>query len=133
MSKENVEVVRQSILGWNERKVEALIDVLDPSVEFHPPEESMNPGIYQGHDGVRDYFRRVGEMFEEQRVESVEVEEVDAERLIATVHGFGKFVQFEEEVDMRWAFLITIRDGKGTCVETFTDRHQALEAAGLEE
>jgi ketosteroid isomerase-like protein len=35
--------------------------------------------------------------------------------------------------DVEWAWLIKVRDGKGIEVWTFTDRAQALEAAGLSE
>ena len=34
MSQENVEIVRRSILGWNDRGVDALIESLDSKVEF---------------------------------------------------------------------------------------------------
>jgi uncharacterized protein len=134
MSEENVEIVRRAVLGWNERGVDALIEALDPNVEFHPPKESMNPGVYRGHDGVREYFRLVGEVVEDQRVGSVDVIEVDEERVIATVQGFGKFAHFDEEVEVEahWSWLIRVRDGKGIHVQTFTDQEQALEAAGGE-
>lgn len=131
MSQENVEIARRSILEWNERGVEALIDVLDPEVEFHPPRESMNPGTYRGHDGFREYFRRVGEMFEEQRIEAVEMIDLDDDRVIAVVRGFGKTPHFEGEVEVNWAWLITLDDQQATHIQTFTDRSQALEAAGL--
>ena len=51
MPEENVELVRRVILAWNDRGVEALVENLDPAVEFHAPEESMNPGIYRGPSG----------------------------------------------------------------------------------
>jgi hypothetical protein len=47
MLQENVDLARRSILAWNERGVEALIENLDPEVEVHAPKESMNPGIYR--------------------------------------------------------------------------------------
>jgi ketosteroid isomerase-like protein len=133
MPQENVELVRRSILGWNERGVDALVERLDPQVEFHPPAESMNPGVYLGPDRVRTYFDRLSEVMQEQRVESVDVIEVDDTRLIAVVKGFAKTSHFAGEVEMNWAWLITLRDGLATHVETFTDRAQALEAAGLRE
>ena len=133
MSEENVELVRRSILGWNERGVDALVERLDPQVEFHPPRESMNPGVYHGRDGVRRYFDRLSEVMQAQRVESVDMIEVDDTRLIAVVKGFAKTSHFAGEVEMNWAWLITLRDGLATYVETFTDRAQALEAAGLQE
>ena len=86
MSEENVELVRLAILGWNERGVDAFIEVLDPEVEWHPPRESMEPGVYRGHEGVRDYFGRLRGIFEEQRVESVDVTSVDQDAVLAVVH-----------------------------------------------
>jgi ketosteroid isomerase-like protein len=131
MSQENLEIVRRSILQWNERGVEALVAVLDPEAEFHPPKESMNPGVYRGHDGFREYFHRVGEMFEEQRINALEMIDIDEDRVVAVVRGSGKTPHFEGEVEVNWAWLITLDDQKATHIRTFTDRSQALEAAGL--
>jgi ketosteroid isomerase-like protein len=131
MSQENVGLARRSILAWNERGVEALIENLDPEVEFHAPKESMNPGIYRGSDGVRDYFGRLAEIVEESRVESVEVIDVDQDQVIAVTHMFGKTANFDQEIEVNWAWLITWKDGKATHIRTFTDRAQALDAAGL--
>jgi uncharacterized protein len=133
MSQENVELFRHSILGWNDHGPEALVESLDPEVEFHAPKESMNPGIYRGPDGVREYFGRLSDVLESQRVESVDVIDIDDRRVIAVVKGFAKTPHFEAEVEMNWAWLITVKDGLATRVETFTDRGQALEAAGLSE
>jgi ketosteroid isomerase-like protein len=46
-----------------------------------------------------------------------------------TARGRGKGSTVE--VEARWAHLWTFRDGKATRVEGFTDRAEALEAAGL--
>jgi uncharacterized protein len=133
MLKENVEILRRAILGWNDRGVESLVEHLHPEVEFHPPRESMNPGTYRGHDGFREYFARVGEIVHDQRVESVEMIEVDDERLIAVVNGTGRTAQFEDAIEANWAWLITISDQLATHIQALTDKDQALEAAGLRE
>ena len=114
MAQENVEIVRRSILGWNDRGVDALIESLDSKVEFHPPKESMNPGIYRGPHGVRTYFDRLSEVMEEQRVESVDVIDVGDNRVIAVVKALAKTAHFAGEVEMNWAWLITVRDGLAT-------------------
>jgi ketosteroid isomerase-like protein len=131
MSQENVELARTSILGWNARGVDALIEHLDPEVEFHAPRESMNPGVYHGPAGVRDYFDRLAEVMSEQRVESIDLIDVDDERVIAVVQMFGRTPHFDHEIEANWAWPISVRDGKATRIETFTDKAQALEAAGL--
>jgi ketosteroid isomerase-like protein len=133
MSEENVEMVRSSILGWNERGVDAFVENVAPDAEFHPPKESFEPGIYRGPDGVRTYFERTGETFERRRLESVDMIEVDDTRVIAVVKVFVTTPHFAGEVEMNWASLVTIENGLMTRMETFTDRQQALEAAGLSE
>lgn len=132
MSEENVELVRLAILGWNERGVDAFIEVLDPEVEWHPPRESMEPGVYRGHEGVRDYFGRLRGIFEEQRVESVDVTSVDQDAVLAVVHIVVPTAKFGR-IDAEWAWLSTLRDGKAIRVETFVDRHEAFRVAGLRE
>jgi ketosteroid isomerase-like protein len=133
MSEENLEMVRSSILGWNDRGVDAFVENVAPDAEFHPPKESFEPGIYRGPDGVRTYFERTGETFKERRVESVDMIEVDDTRVIAVVKAFTSTPHFAGEVEMNWAWLFTIENGLVTRTETFTDKQQALEAAGLRE
>ena len=36
---------------------------------------------------------------------------------------------FDQEIEVNWAWLITVRNRKAVRVETFTDKAQALEAA----
>jgi ketosteroid isomerase-like protein len=132
MSEENVEVARRAIPGWNDRGVDGLVEVLDPEVEWHPPRESMEPGIYRGHDGVRDYLGRLREVFDEQRVESVDVTSVDEDLVLAVVRISGRSSKFGK-IDTEWSWLITMRDGKAIHVATFVDKQEALSAVELRE
>jgi ketosteroid isomerase-like protein len=113
MSEENVEIVRSSILGWNDRGVDALVENVAPDVEFHAPKESMEPGIYRGPDGVRTYWERTGEAFNERRVDSVDMIDVDDTRVIAVVKAFVSTPHFAGEVEMNWAWLYTHRERIG--------------------
>ena len=132
MSEENVELAWRASRAWNEGGIEALLSYLDPQVMWHAPQESMEPGNYRGHAGVRDYLGRLAEVFsEEQRAEPVDVIDVDAERVIAVIRVMGRSEKFGTEIDAEWAWLIRVRDGKGIEVWIFTDRAQALKAAGL--
>ena len=56
MSQENVEFAWRASRAWNDGGIDALLEYLDADVEWHPPSESMEPGVYRGHDGVRDYL-----------------------------------------------------------------------------
>ena len=90
----------------------------------------MEPGTYRGHDGVRDYHGRLAQVFEIQRVESVEVTSVDDDVVLAVVWISGTSVRFGK-VDGEWAWLVTIREGRGIHVATFVDKQEALRAAEL--
>ena len=92
---ENVEILRRAILGWNDRGAVSLIEHLHPEVDSHPPGESMNPGPFRGPDGVREYFAWIDRSPGDQRVESVEVIEVDDDRSIAVVNGSARTEQFD--------------------------------------
>ncbi len=133
MSEENGELARLAVQAWNEGGIEAIMPYLDPEVEWHPPRESMEPGEYHGHAGVRDYLGRLGEVFGERRAETIEVIDVDAERVISVVRLIARSEKFATEIDAEWAWIIRVRHGKGVAVWMFTDRAQALEAAGLSE
>ena len=65
--------------------MDARTEFLDAEVEFHAPEESdRTPGSITDLAG-RTYFDRLSEVMEEQRVESVDVIDVDNHRVIAVV------------------------------------------------
>jgi ketosteroid isomerase-like protein len=72
MSQENVELAWQAARAWNEGGVDEFLWYLDPEVMWHAPQESMEPGSYRGHAGVRDYFGRLTEVFNEQRGQALE-------------------------------------------------------------
>jgi hypothetical protein len=54
MSQENVERFKRGIEAYNRRDVEALLQELDPEVEWYPALEVLLGGeatVYRGHDG----------------------------------------------------------------------------------
>jgi len=128
----DVELALQASRAWNDGGVDAVLPFLDADVEWHPPAESMEPGIYRGHEGVRDYLGRLAEVFEEVHMEPLEVIDVDNEHVISVVRLIARSENSGMEINADWAWLITVgANKKGMRVETFTDKAQALEAVGL--
>jgi ketosteroid isomerase-like protein len=120
--------------AWNNGGVDALLQYLDANVDWHPPRESMEPGIYCGREGVRDYLGQLGEIAENAHLEPLAVIDVDNERVISVVCVMARSEHSAVEINADWAWLITVgRDRKGLRVETFTDKAQALTAVGLAE
>src|SRR5262249_34835699 len=98
------------------------------------PHESMETGVYRGHDGVRDYVGRLAEVFGQTRAEALEIIDVDDDRVIAVVRTTANSEHLTTEIFADWAWLSTAGpDKKAIRVQIFTDKHQALVAAGLEE
>ena len=58
MSQENVEAFKRWIDAYNRQDVEAMVEEMDPEVEYHPVLPMLLGGeatVYRGHDGVRGF------------------------------------------------------------------------------
>ena len=130
MSEENVEIVRRAfayeIYGVGDRaEAEA---IFDPNVVMNPIDE----GPSYGFDAMRSDWERWASAFEELEVTAEEF--IDAgDRVLVTAYHRGRGRGSGVEVDTRFYELYTLRDGKVVRVDEFTDRPDALEAAGLRE
>ena len=127
MSQENVELVRRLLAAFNERDMSTIRSGLHPDVELQTIVEAQH-----GHAGAADWIARADSVFDsfEMTVEEL----IDAgDRVVAVVHeratGRGSGLQ----VDQHLAQVLTIRDGRVTRIQSFTDRAEALKAVGLEE
>ena len=131
MTQENVEIVRQVHEGWARGDFGVGADFVAPDFEWHQFPQAVEPGTRRGAE-VGEALRNVFDVYENVRVEAREF--IDAGdkvvvvgRTHATARGSG--MQVENEVALVW----TVRDGSLIRNEVFTDRREALEAAGLRE
>ena len=133
MSQENVEIVRRGYAALSEQGVEAVLAFTDPEFESTTPSSlASEPDTYRGHEGVRRFWGSFGDAMEGLYLEGQEFTAVGDQVLVDTkLHARGRTTGIETE---QRAFLLwTLRDGLVTRVETFAEREQALEAAGLRE
>jgi ketosteroid isomerase-like protein len=130
MSEENVEVVRKAIAyeyhGVGDRaEAEA---IFDPDVVLNPIDE----GPSHGPDEMRYDWERWASAFEELRVTFEEI--MDAgDQVVVVAHHEGRGQGSGIEVDARFYEVYTLREGKVSRVDEYTEREEALEAAGLSE
>lgn len=61
MSEENVELVRRGYEAYARGDFQAVFALLHPGVEIHQTEALPWGGSYRGHEGAREFFRRLGE------------------------------------------------------------------------
>jgi uncharacterized protein len=131
MSQENVEIVRLIHEGWAKGDFGIGKEFLTSDYEWHQFPQAVEPGTRRGSE-VGESLRKIFEIYTDVRVEPAEF--IDAgDRIVvigrthATARGSGL------ALDTPIALVWTLLDGKISRTEAFSDRDQALEAAGLSE
>jgi ketosteroid isomerase-like protein len=135
MSQEEIDGFKRAIEAGNRRDYEAVLEELDPEVEWHPALLASlegQPTVYRGHEGVREWMREMYEVFGELHNEISETRDL-GDRIIAIgrIRTRGEASRAETESPIAW--VIEAKNGKATRVRTFLDPKEALEAAGLSE
>ena len=133
MSEENIKVLGTFNEAFNQRDFDYAAQYLERAVE-------INPGVMApdhdskllGHDGWKEFIRVAIEAWETATAEPLERIET-ADGLILSIdlwrlRGRGG-IQIERELPT----LYTFRDGLIVRIDGFTERAEALEAAGLSE
>jgi ketosteroid isomerase-like protein len=130
VSEENVEVVRFVYASLNGGDIEAVLDVLDPAVEWWARGDNPETEVVKGHEGVRTFWAEITNVLEELQIEPTEIIDageyvVAADSQVARTRGA---VTEQHEVH-----LGRFRDGKIIEMREFHDMAEALKAVGLEE
>jgi ketosteroid isomerase-like protein len=131
MSEENVEIVRGAWEAWERGDWERMYALYHPDIVWDASAlQGPITGVYQGHDGVRQYFH--------EWLESFETHEARAERFIDAgddvivglrLRGRGKTSGVE--VEMARCNVYRIRAGLAIRVDLFETEAEALQAVGL--
>ncbi len=128
MSQENVELVRSIYAAW--LRGDPALDRLDPDIEM--VESIAVPGAVDvvGIDAVERYIASFAKYWDQISIEPQElIDGGDRVVVIARLTGRGKSSGVAVERD--WAYVWTIRDGKALRMQAYSERREALVAAGL--
>ena len=137
MSQENVEVVRRTIEAYNRTYAEGtpdLYDLLDPEVEWVPMSALLEGTRYHGHDGVRQWMEEMKRDWTSFEVRPERFLDLGDDRVLtlgvwrAQGRGGDVLLDFQQA-----SWLFQVKGGRLVRLQTFTDRSEALEAAGLRE
>ena len=133
MSRENVEIVRSLFAALNSGDRERAIGFAHPEVVLDATRNVFNPKTYLGKDGLRQWLADTDDVWEGMHSEQNEF--IDAgDRVVVIGRLVGKGKGSGVEVRGPTATIVTIRDGLVIRSETgYTNRREALEAAGLSE
>jgi uncharacterized protein len=135
MSQENVEQVKRGVEASNGRDIEALLDTLDPGIQWSPAFPVLLGGeakVYVGRDGVREMFRAFYDALDEIHAEYSEIRDL-GDRVVAIGRIRTRGKASGAATESPFASVTDFKDGKAIRVRTYLDPQEALEVSGLRE
>jgi ketosteroid isomerase-like protein len=133
MSEENVEAIRRATDAFNRRDIDAVLEELDPGIEWHPLMQVLVGGeatVYRGHEGALALLRDVEEAFTGAQADQSEFRDF-GEQVIAIGHLRGRGRESGVEAETAIAWLVEFQTGKAVRIREYLDPNEALEAAGV--
>jgi uncharacterized protein len=121
----NVETLRRGYAALNRGDLSAVLELLDPDIEWHEPAHSPDAGAHRGRDSFERFLRGWIESFDGFRVEPERVVE-RGEDIVAVVHQTGTGRASGLEVEARLAHVWTVADGRAVRWEAVPDIDAAL-------
>jgi ketosteroid isomerase-like protein len=135
MSQENVESVREALVAYNRGDLDAFLDEYwTDDIDYRAVEGAPDDhGPIHGKAEMRAYLQDWFDTFDDLKVEPLEVIDAGQDQAVAVVRFGGRAKLSGVEVDLTFAALYTVRDGKVARGREYWTKEQALEAAGLRE
>jgi uncharacterized protein len=131
MSESNVAVLRGFYDAVARGDVDAVLDLLDPQVEWRAPESLPWGGTFHGHEGFRQFLAKVVDQPVEFRREVREY--LDAgDRVVVLLRLFGRPRGGDTEFEVPEIHVWTMREGKIAGLEASFDTAAALPAWHLQ-
>jgi ketosteroid isomerase-like protein len=129
MSLENVEIVLRGVAALNRGDAEAFAALCDAQFEMRLVGAVGEPVRYVGVDGVRQFFRDMGETWADWGFEVDEARDL-GEHVLITGRQRGRGRVSGIDVDSPRACVLAVRNGAVTELRYFTEPAEALRAVG---
>jgi ketosteroid isomerase-like protein len=128
MSRENLELLQRGFERWNAGDLEAALDVVAEDMRWYPGNVFLDDDeLYEGKQGMRDYFASFEEPWEWIKVEPLEQEEI-GDHIVVRARFRARSnegVDVDIQVGQRWTF----RDGLLIEFHGYPSYAEAVEAA----
>lgn len=127
MSPANVERYRQALDAVNRRDLGGVLALMDSEVQAISLLVAIDGG-YQGHDGIRRWWKNVFDAFPDYTLEAVDVRDL-GHLTLASLRTRGHGALSEAPLDVRRWHLAEWRTGKIVWWASYRSEADALEAA----
>ena len=132
MSQANIAVVEAALIASARGGLDAGAEYFADDIEHRAVEGALDDrGPMHGKDAVRAYLQDWLDMFDDFKVEPLELIDAGGDEVVAVLRNSGRAKLSGVETDMTYAIVWTIRDGKIARGREYWTRDEALEAAGL--
>ena len=108
-------------------------EYIDPEVEWVPFNALPDSSGYHGREGVKKRLTELIEPFDRPGFEVEEILDDGNDRQVVQLRMSGQGKASGADVDVRFYQALTLRSGMVVRVEWYTERAEALKAAGLSE
>jgi ketosteroid isomerase-like protein len=136
MSQENVENLRRCFALANDQGIEAAVEafshLIDDEFGLEEAAEMIDRDRYAGREGFIANMRKLEESLEEIRIEPLEFVDL-GDRLVVVVSMSGRGKGSGAPVEVTFAQLWSMRDGKAVGLRDYATKSEALEAVALRE
>jgi ketosteroid isomerase-like protein len=135
MSQENVEAFRRAFEAFNRRDIDAVLEEIDPEVEWRPILPVMLWGkstVYRGHEGYREVLRDFFEAASEIHLGISETRDL-GDRLVAIGRLRARGKESGAVTESPIAYVVEYKNGKAARICEYLNPKEALEAVGLSE
>lgn len=123
-----MEVVTASIDAFNRRDLPALLDLIDPGVEWIPLSAVLDGGAYRGHDGIHRFIADADDDIEHMTVRLEEAFEIGENVVVyGAIAGRGRGSGMDLDLPLGW--VLRVRNGRVDHLRAYPERNDALEAA----
>jgi ketosteroid isomerase-like protein len=132
VSDANVDIVRTVFEAWNNADLDSVTDLLSEDIQWREIGGRPERQATSGRENLREGLESLFETWQYYRLEPEEIQDV-GDRVVAVLREVARGRSSGLEVEGRWGYVITVREGRLTRVEAYRDPRDARAAVGLED
>lgn len=130
-AQENKQVVQQLYAAYGRGDIQGLLALLSEDIEWVSSGEGLPyTGTYRGHAGMANLFEKLAHEVETEAFEPREFI-AEGDRVLVVGWERGKVKATNREYEFHWVTSFTVRNGKITNIQEYTDTLAVAKAYGL--
>ena len=133
MSRENVEAIKRGYEAFAEGNLDAIFELLDPTVVIADEESFPEEGDFHGHEGFIDVVARQMEVWDNWSLKVERVIDLDEEDVLVLHRQCGTAKASGIYLEQPMGHVWTLRNRRVVRLVTYGSYEEALEALRLRE